>query len=686
MNHPLLRVVFALWLAATLACGADNGLAPQVEKLSQGDAAAKRRVVAAGAAAVAPLFQLLASGDARAASEARSALRWIAMGAGGDAAKQTAGAVRPFLDTQRPAAERAAAAELLGFVGEEADVAALAELLADAQLFEPAAAALSRLWGQAAKAALIEALGTPRDPDQAVRLIDLIAAHRDGDTLPLFTAAAGVDNDAVRMAGARAIGLLGDPAGSATLEELVRTRKGAVRDAAFDGLLALAEARRRAEDGRGSLALLGRALGIAATDGHRAGALAGLGQLADPAALPLIEPALASREPAVRRAAFGALARLEGPAALGAMLRALPDAPDEVKPRLIGAIAEHRDPSAARPLLDAARDDDETVALAAAGALGEVADAATAAALLELARGRKTSAAVRAAALEAAIRTGHGLADRGQGAAALAVLEPALEGAASTAVRREAILGIAKAARPEALPALAAALAGDDLPLRRAALDACLAIGDAAVAAGRRADALAAYAAAAKAPADEPRAVEAITKLATLGVHHNLAARRGAIATWWTIGPFPCHDLKGATDRAWFPESEIHLDWAYQAEGRTLRWRLAHFRHRKGWVVLKGRFNPTDRVLAYAYTELAIDRDTDAQLLLGRDDGLTVWLNGQELYKAHGRFSIDREEFAVDARLVKGINRILVKSTQGGGDWQFYVRVTDRKGAPLRQE
>ena len=80
------------------------------------------------------------------------------------------------------------------------------------------------------------------------------------------------------------------------------------------------------------------------------------------------------------------------------------------------------------------------------------------------------------------------------------------------------------------------------------------------------------------------------------------------------------------------------------------------------------------------------DRDTDAQLLLGRDDGLTVWLNGQELYKAHGPFSIDRQEFAVDARLVKGINRILVKSTQGGGEWQFYLRVTDRKGAPLKQE
>ncbi|MBI4558778.1 MAG: hypothetical protein HY706_14445, partial [Candidatus Hydrogenedentes bacterium] len=37
----------------------------------------------------------------------------------------------------------------------------------------------------------------------------------------------------------------------------------------------------------------------------------------------------------------------------------------------------------------------------------------------------------------------------------------------------------------------------------------------------------------------------------------------------------------------------------------------------------------------------------------------------------------------VEATLALGINKILIKVLQGGGDWQFCVRATDRDGKPL---
>ena len=171
-------------------------------------------------------------------------------------------------------------------------------------------------------------------------------------------------------------------------------------------------------------------------------------------------------------------------------------------------------------------------------------------------------------------------------------------------------------------------------------------------------------------------------KLHGLGVHYGLAGRRGAIITWWLTGPFDCRDFNAAKAPQ-FPEREIQLDRTYKVGDRTLRWRLHHSTHPKGVVDANALFKPNDKVLAYAYTELTADAEQQVELHLGRDDGLTLWLNGERLYDEHGPHGVDSADFVVKAAVVQGVNRILVKSSEGGGSWAFYVRITDAAGKPF---
>jgi len=43
--------------------------------------------------------------------------------------------------------------------------------------------------------------------------------------------------------------------------------------------------------------------------------------------------------------------------------------------------------------------------------------------------------------------------------------------------------------------------------------------------------------------------------------------------------------------------------------------------------------------------------------------------------------SVDQDRVRV--RLQKGVNRLLLKVTQGGGGWEFCVRLVDLQGSPI---
>jgi len=155
-----------------------------------------------------------------------------------------------------------------------------------------------------------------------------------------------------------------------------------------------------------------------------------------------------------------------------------------------------------------------------------------------------------------------------------------------------------------------------------------------------------------------------------------LSAQRGAdketqqprISPWKYIGPFT------ATASAPFaevfpPERALVFDTTYNA----LRW-TDHPEWRDGQVTSLG----SDTMCAhYLYRTIHVPRDTAFALSLGSDDGITVWLNGQNVL-AH---NIDRGANADQERLTvslhAGLNTLLVKINNHFGPSGFFFAVED---------
>lgn len=166
-----------------------------------------------------------------------------------------------------------------------------------------------------------------------------------------------------------------------------------------------------------------------------------------------------------------------------------------------------------------------------------------------------------------------------------------------------------------------------------------------------------------------------------------------SINAWWVIGPFDA-PFEKALDTPFPPEKKIDLEAWYEGKDKNL----------VGWKQIKRPLTPDTNLadeffidlddvfggrvyqaVAYAFTYLHAPEDMDATLALGTDDGVLVRLNGKEVWRVdEGRAYLSKQD-RVPVRLKKGVNTLLLKIKQGGGDWGFCVHVEDDKGKPLTQ-
>lgn len=87
--------------------------------------------------------------------------------------------------------------------------------------------------------------------------------------------------------------------------------------------------------------------------------------------------------------------------------------------------------------------------------------------------------------------------------------------------------------------------------------------------------------------------------------------------------------------------------------------------------------------VAYFRTTLTSPTAQDAVLHIGSDDGVKVWLNGQVVHSNNATRAMSPGQDKVKVRLRQGENTLLVKLTQGGGEWALCVRICSPDGRPL---
>jgi hypothetical protein len=156
------------------------------------------------------------------------------------------------------------------------------------------------------------------------------------------------------------------------------------------------------------------------------------------------------------------------------------------------------------------------------------------------------------------------------------------------------------------------------------------------------------------------------------------SARR-FVREWNLVGPFNAADMDDLST-VYPPETEAAPAKSYKGKnGATVGWRT--FRAgESGYVRLDDIIRPNEQAIVYGLSYVFSPDDRAASLLLGSDDGVRVWINGELVHTNPIYRAAEPDLDRVSVRLRKGWNKVLVKDLQGAGGWGFFFRFADPEG------
>jgi putative heme-binding domain-containing protein len=150
---------------------------------------------------------------------------------------------------------------------------------------------------------------------------------------------------------------------------------------------------------------------------------------------------------------------------------------------------------------------------------------------------------------------------------------------------------------------------------------------------------------------------------------------RGLVLDYHVVGPF-AEDLKTAFP----PESKPDFSATYPKEksGEVFAWQ-AHQARPDGFLNLREVFNQ-DHISAYALTYVYSAQVQNVQMLLGGEDRLRVWLNGDLVHENAKPRKAKPDDDRVEVALKAGWNTVLVKVVNRAGDYGLYLRFSGGDG------
>jgi len=166
-----------------------------------------------------------------------------------------------------------------------------------------------------------------------------------------------------------------------------------------------------------------------------------------------------------------------------------------------------------------------------------------------------------------------------------------------------------------------------------------------------------------------------------------------SINGWWIAGPFDAGPLSESLAKVFPPETaSFDANAKFKGkDGREIGWRKRVREIHKGDNLTQEFFTDFDEfyghrvhdAVMYAVTWIEAPADMDAVIAIGSDDGLVVWLNGEEVHRRDIGRAYTSKQDRVEVRLRKGVNELRLKVNQGGGDWAFAAHIEGTDGQPL---
>ncbi|MFP4499816.1 MAG: HEAT repeat domain-containing protein [Candidatus Hydrogenedentota bacterium] len=154
----------------------------------------------------------------------------------------------------------------------------------------------------------------------------------------------------------------------------------------------------------------------------------------------------------------------------------------------------------------------------------------------------------------------------------------------------------------------------------------------------------------------------------------------GYLTAWRVAGPYQEEGKRGAAmlDIAFAPEKS--------GADAGVVWRLMPMGLEPGrpYVLdFAARYGAIEAVV-YARTTVNSPDARDAELLLGSNDGMKVWLNGEEVYTFPSGRVLTPDEDKVNVSLEEGANTLMLKVTNHGGAWGATARLTALDGQEMK--
>ncbi len=145
------------------------------------------------------------------------------------------------------------------------------------------------------------------------------------------------------------------------------------------------------------------------------------------------------------------------------------------------------------------------------------------------------------------------------------------------------------------------------------------------------------------------------------------------IVDWEVAGPFeqPGRSATALFDEPFAPETESISAWRRIAATGT-----------PPAVDLLSAMKGDDRV-AYLRATITSPVAQDAELAVGTDDGVKAWLNGAVVHANNALRGLKPDDDRVTVKLNAGKNILMLKVTQGGGDWSACAALSPKGGGAL---
>jgi hypothetical protein len=160
------------------------------------------------------------------------------------------------------------------------------------------------------------------------------------------------------------------------------------------------------------------------------------------------------------------------------------------------------------------------------------------------------------------------------------------------------------------------------------------------------------------------------------------------VQQWHLIGPFPNAASKGLAT-VYPPEQGVDFGKSYPGEGGSAKWQTTSWTLPSPdsdpavFINLEKLFRPKDHVVAYAVAYLLADEAKDAIFSVGTDDGCKLWLNGELKLDHPEPRAPEPGQDKIPVHLNKGLNTVLLKVANEGGQWGLYLQVAGPDGKPL---